>query len=159
MDEDTEQQISFDATHSGTFGGAAKASGKGEHKRKPKGCKCRGDCCNKRCGCNSLDQKCSVTCNCTSKCRNRIMPLVENGNESRDDDDGSNIPIKKEKPSPPSSNSNASETENSENENADNKNNKSNATDETYLTTKTTLNATTSYLTPKMARFVSIVSM
>lgn len=157
MDEDTEQQISFDATHSGTFGGAAKASGKGEHKRKPKGCKCRGDCCNKRCGCNSLDQKCSVTCNCTSKCRNRIMPLVENGNESGDDD-GSNIPIKKEKPSPPSSNSNASETENSENENADNKNNKSNATDETYLTTKTTLNAT-SYLTPKMARFVSIVSM
>lgn len=146
MDED-QQQISIDSTHSGTLGGAAKTSGKGQHKRKSKGCQCRGDCRNKRCGCNSLDQKCTVNCGCTSNCRNRIWPLNENPDDEMDEtQQANNVKIKTEKCTPTKHSLNHDEAD-SDNENA----NKSNNTDDTYVTTKTTLNST-SYLTPKMAR-------
>ncbi|XP_005189382.2 chromosome-associated kinesin KIF4 isoform X1 [Musca domestica] len=150
MDED-QQQISIDSTHSGTLGGAAKTSGKGQHKRKSKGCQCRGDCRNKRCGCNSLDQKCTVNCGCTSNCRNRIWPLNENPDDEMDEtQQANNVKIKAEKCTPTKHSLNHDEAD-SDNENA----NKSNNTDDTYVTTKTTLNST-SYLTPKMARLSTI---
>ncbi|XP_073833620.1 kinesin-like protein 3A [Musca autumnalis] len=148
MDED-QQQNSFDSTYSGTLGGVAKTSDKGQHKRKSKGCKCRSDCRNKRCGCNSLDQKCTVKCGCTSKCRNRIYPLNEQPDDEMDDNDETNdVKIKTEKATPPLKHSLNFEAADSDNENNVNK---SNNTDETFVTTKTTLNST-SFLTPKMAR-------
>lgn len=139
--EESQQQISFDSTHSGTFGGATKASDKSKNKRKPKGCKCRGDCGNQRCGCNSLDQKCTIKCGCTDKCRNRdVTPANDNSEE-----DGIKIENVSHKTE--------SESSSDHDENHEKSPNKTNETIETnpYLTTKSTLNAT-SYLTPKMAR-------
>ncbi|XP_013109818.2 chromosome-associated kinesin KIF4A isoform X1 [Stomoxys calcitrans] len=164
MEED-QQQISFESNHSGTLGGTTKATGQGQHKRKSKGCSCRGNCCNKRCGCNSLDQKCSVNCSCTALCKNRIMPIFENDDESsasanvvaaNDTDaagDAANSThiMKNGKRSSTNANSNDSVTDN-ENDHDDNNKNKSNTSDDTYVTTKSNLNATTAYLTPKMAR-------
>ncbi|XP_023291735.2 chromosome-associated kinesin KIF4A isoform X1 [Lucilia cuprina] len=157
MDEDNglRQQITFDTTDTGTFRQIANTSGKGKHQRKSKGCKCRGDCGKKRCGCNSINQKCTVSCSCTDKCKNRATPTTTN--QKSDDDENEDIAIKEE------ANDVTSETSDAENQfkspqkikNHNKTTTKEINAEETFLTTHSTINAST-FLTPKMARLSTI---
>lgn len=144
LDEDSRQQITFDTSDSGTFRQTANTSVKGKHQRKSKGCKCRGDCGKKRCGCNSLNQKCTVSCNCTDKCKNRQTPT----NRDSDDENGEDV-IKEEE------NDVTTDSSETENQFKSPKQVKITTTkecvDETFLTTQSNINAST-FLTPKMAR-------
>lgn len=147
-----QQQISFDSTDTGAFGQAANTSGKGKHQRKSKGCKCRGDCGKKRCGCNSINQKCTVNCSCTDKCKNRDTTATNQHNGS-DEEKLVDAVIKEEDENEKSSDGSDAENEfKSPRKQLKMNNSKdSNVVDETFLTTKSNINAST-FLTPKMAR-------
>lgn len=143
MDEDCRQQISFDTSNTGTFRQTADTSGKSKYQRKPKGCKCRGNCRKKRCGCNSLNQKCTISCKCTDACENRQTPSPLINNES--DEEKIENGIKKAT----DVSIDSSDAENQFKSPKPKNNTTTKSEDETFIATKA--NAST-YLTPKMAR-------
>lgn len=145
MDEDSQQQISVDTSNTGTFRQTADTSGKSKYQRKSKGCKCRGNCRKKRCGCNSINQKCTISCKCTDKCENRKTPSTLTNNEL--DEQKIENGIKKETDVSTDSSDAENLFKSPQPKNIITKESE----DETFLVTKSNINAS-SYLTPKMAR-------
>ena len=143
--DDQQQQISTESTFTGTLGQTANPSVKGKHKRKSKGCKCRGDCRKKRCGCNSLNQKCTINCNCTDRCKNRESspPPSSSNLIELSDDTKENVIIEE------TDGDNKSDTEHTFKFKSPQFNKNIQSEGEKGSTAKT--NAST-YLTPKMAR-------
>lgn len=145
--DEQQQQISIDSTSTGTLRQSTNSFVKGKNKRKSKGCKCRGDCRKKRCGCNSVNKKCSITCACTDKCKNRETPLTVSSFNESSDETQENVIIEESDDGEKSANENTFKFKSPLNQNAQ-------IVDETFITSKAIANNnnTATYLTPKMAR-------
>uniref|UniRef100_A0A1B0C5I3 Kinesin motor domain-containing protein n=1 Tax=Glossina palpalis gambiensis TaxID=67801 RepID=A0A1B0C5I3_9MUSC len=96
------QHIAAKAHNSTASRAGAKTSDEYNKQRKSKGCSCRGDCRNQRCGCNSSNQSCTKLCRCKTKCLNNkeaaSFDISEDNNSSDGkSDEDKNIEFPKER--------------------------------------------------------------